>query len=207
MQSGCPIPITVAGAAPWEEDPELEAAWTVAAVLSGRPERRDKKGAPPRTHDFDVHLPGGRTAVLEVTSMTVGPVVGMWRTISQLDWACPELTYNWSISLHAATREQAGTRVRPFRAKAAPLLAILERHNRGRVGDILGTDDPDRTDEEQQAIAELRRLGARTGGPVHRPASGPALVVVGTVRPGARSTDQPSTRESNGQPVTTSRSS
>jgi hypothetical protein len=108
----------------------------------------------------------------------------MWRTISELDWACPELTFNWSISLQAATREQAGTQIRRFRANAAPLLAILELHNGGRVGDILGSVDSERSDEEQQAIAELRRLGARSGGPVHRPASGPAFVVVGTAGPG-----------------------
>ena len=106
-----------------------------------RPERRDRKGAPPGTHDFDVHLPGGRTAVLEVTSHDRGPVVGMWRTISELDWACPELDLQLvHLAAWLRTREHAGTQVKTFRAKAPPLLAILERHNGLHVGDILGSD-------------------------------------------------------------------
>jgi hypothetical protein len=179
-----PLPITVVGAARWVEGPEREAAWTVAAMLSARPERRDKQGAPPMTHDFDIHLPDGRTVALEVTSLTVPEVVEMWDAIESLDWACPELTFNWSISLQAATRGQAGTRVRRFRAKAPPLLAILERHNGGPFGDVLGGQGPERSEEERRAIDELRRLGARSGSPVHQPASGPALLVVGTVGPG-----------------------
>jgi hypothetical protein len=32
---------------------ECEAAWTVACLVSGRPEARDIPGAPDGTHDFD----------------------------------------------------------------------------------------------------------------------------------------------------------
>ena len=173
-----------AGAAPSDEDPEREAAWTVAAMLSARPERRDGPGARPLTHDYDIHLPDGRLVALEVTRLSVPEVVQMWDTIGSIDWACPELQFNWSISLRSATRGQAGAQVKRFRAKAPALLAVLERHSQGRFGDILGGKDPERTEEEERAIAQLRRLGARSGGPVGRPASGPAFVVAGTVGPG-----------------------
>jgi hypothetical protein len=136
------------------------------------------------THDFDLHLSDGRTVALEVTRLSVPEVVEMWGAIEDLDWGCPELTYNWSISLHSAGRGRAGTRVKRFRGKAPPLLAVLERHSDGRFGDILGSDEPERTEEERRAVEQLRRLGARSGGPVGQAAAGKALVLVGTVGPG-----------------------
>jgi hypothetical protein len=136
------------------------------------------------THDFDLHLPDGRTVALEVTRMSVPEVVEMWDAIEALDWACPELTHNWSISLRSAGRGRAGPQVKRFRANAPAFLAVLEKNTAGRFGDILGTDDALRSEEERRAIDGLRRLGARSGGPVGQPASGPALVVVGTVGPG-----------------------
>ncbi len=136
------------------------------------------------THDFDLLLSDRRTVALEVTRLTVPEVVEMWDAIEDLDWACPELTYNWSISLNSAGRGRAGARVKRFRTKAPPLLAALERHSDGRFGDILSGDNRERTEEERRAIEQLRRLGARSGGPVGQPAAGPALLLVGTVGPG-----------------------
>jgi hypothetical protein len=81
-------------------------------------------------------------------------------------------------------RGQAGTRVKRFHAEAPPLLSVLELHGAGRFGDTLAGNGTERTDEERRAIEQLRRLGARSGGPVGQPAVGPPLVLVGTVGPG-----------------------
>jgi hypothetical protein len=179
-----PALVTAAGDGPLDQDPELEAAWTAAALLSAKPERRDVVGSPNLTHDYDLLLPDGRVIALEVTRMSVPEVVEMWDAIEALDWGCPELAWNWSISLHAAGRGRSGPRVKRFREKAPALLCILEKESHGRVGDIVAGGLDGCSQQARLAIEELRRLGTRSGGPVGQPVSGAALVLVGTSGPG-----------------------
>jgi hypothetical protein len=167
-----------------DADRELEAAWTAAAVMWGIPVRRGVPGGPPLTHDFDIHLNDGREVALEVTSSTVQEVKEMWDAILQLDWACPELTEGWSISLRSATRGSAGARVRQFRKEGPRWLSVLEQEHKARFGDVLNQAPNGMSLRAAEAVAHLKNLGARSGGSVGLPRSGPALVVVGTVGPG-----------------------
>ena len=161
---------------------ELEAAWTLAALRSGRPVRRDMPGAAPGTHDFDVQLPEGRMIALEVTSSTVPEVVAMWDAIGQLDWAVPSLTRSWSVSLQAAERGKAGTRVRRFHKEAPSLLRVLESELPTRAGDLFGTPlEESLSSRALQTIQALRALGVRHGGPVDTMTGNPPLLLVGTV--------------------------
>ena len=179
-----PALVTAAGTGPLDQDPELEAAWTIAAVLSASPKRRDVAGAPDLTHDYDLQLGDGRVVALEVTRMSVPEVVEMWDAIEDIDWACSELTFGWSISLRSAGRGRSGPRVRRFRAKAPALLSILEEEGGGRFGDVVGGSLDGWSERGRRAIEELRQLGARSGSPVGQPSGGPALVLVGTSGPG-----------------------
>ena len=161
---------------------ELEAAWTLAALRSGRPIRRDMPGAAPGTHDFDVQLPHGRIIALEVTSSTVPEVVAMWEAIGQLDWAVPSITRSWSVSLQAGERGKAGARVRRFHKEAPSLLKVLESDLPTPPGDLLG-NPPEQllSSRALETIQALRALGARNGGPVDTMTGNPPLLLVGTV--------------------------
>jgi len=161
---------------------ELEAAWTVAALLCGRPKGRDPGGGSGSTHDFDVHLPEGRVVALEVTSSTVREVVEMWDAILGRDWAFPDLGRSWSVSLAAATRGQAGTRIDRFHKQGPPLLRTL-----GQVpwssGDVLGGPAPELSSAGRQARSDLRALGARHANPVDALPGGVPMIVLGVTGP------------------------
>lgn len=165
-------------------DLEGEAAWTVAALLSGVPQRSDRPGAPPATHDIDICLPDGRVVALEVTSSTVPEVVEMWDAINAVDWACDELSEGWSITLDATRRGLGGAKVRRFRKEAPQWLSVLEQVDPVIRPHILNNRDHDLGREAMNAITHLRRLGVRGGGSVGPTNSGPTYIVVGTVGPG-----------------------
>jgi hypothetical protein len=169
-----------------KEDIELEAAWTVAALVAGRPARRDKQGAPDGTHDFDILLPDGRTIALEVTSSTVGEVVGMWKAIRELDWCIPGLTRSWSAQLQAAGPGKAGTAVRRFHQQAAQWFNILGAEVPYGAGDVIGDAAKlPLSEKAKEAVAKLKALGAKGATAVDATVNGgkPAIVV-GTVGPG-----------------------
>lgn len=162
------------------QEQELEAAWTVAAVLGARPERRDRPGAPAGTHDFDLHLPDGRVVALEVTSSTVGEVRSMWDTIGRLEWSFPELASNWSISVEAAGAGDPGAHIGRLRQWVAPLLKVLEEE-RVSVFPSPGPVSP-AAQTAIDALGELRVRGGSSAGGAY-PGRVP-MVVVGTTGPG-----------------------
>jgi hypothetical protein len=166
-----------------KEDLEREAAWTLAALLSGRPERRDLAGGPDATHDFDVHLPEGRVVALEVTSSTVPEVVEMWDAILVRDWSFPELDRSWSLSLTAAARGQVGARIDRFYKRGPVLLRTLGPEVRWSAGDLLGGPLPHLSSTARQALADLRALGVRHANPVDTMTGGVPLIVLGVSGP------------------------
>jgi len=161
---------------------ELEAAWAVAALRHGEPKRRDRAGAPSGTHDFDIHLPEHRVAALEVTSSTVPEVVQMWAAIDKLDWAF-DGNRSWSVSLEAARKGFAGTRVASFNAEGPKWFQVLGDEVGLRTCDVIGDTSVKEgySPAGKQAVAELNALGVRNASPIDTLPGGRPYIVVGTV--------------------------
>ncbi len=103
----------------WNE--EVDAAHIVADVLGAhRVVCRDVSGAPPSTHDFDLHI-GKRVVALEVTTATDQAVKEWWAAVEDLEWNEPTLQHSWGLLL------KHGIRVKPLRSQIFDLLGVLER--------------------------------------------------------------------------------
>ena len=163
---------------------EWEAAWTLAALYNGTPVLRDTEGAA-RTHDFDIELSDGQVIALEVTSSIVPEVVGMWKTVRQLDWWFDGLRPSWSVTLDAAHLGHSGTRIRKFHKRAPDLFRVVGAEVGRSAGDIFGKGAASYlSPAARQAIDELRSLGVRSANPVDTNVDGRGCIVVGTVGPG-----------------------
>jgi hypothetical protein len=103
---------------------ERAAGAIVAWELEGWWEPRDVPGAPEETHDLDVHIPGGRTVALEVTSAGDRALCKLRKRIFGEGWEAPSLQYHWWLGLS----EQPPPQVKPLKRKIIPHLEVLE-HN------------------------------------------------------------------------------
>jgi hypothetical protein len=108
----------------------------------------------------------------------------MWEAIGAVDWQVENLTRSWSVSLDAARPSHAGARVRNFRRNAPKWLEILNVEvgwvSRDWFG---GPADATLSPEAQEAVAELKALGVRSGSPIDTMKGARASIVVGTVGP------------------------
>lgn len=164
---------------------ETEAAWTLATLLGGRPTRRDGRGAPARTHDFDIVCGYGRVIALEVTSSVVPEVVQFWDAVEALDWQFPGLSRSWSVSLNAPRPGYSGTNVRRFHHEAPALFSALSQDIDGGHRDYFhGPPHPSLGPAAIEAIGKLKALGVRNGSPIDTMTGDAAVILVGSVGPG-----------------------
>ncbi len=109
---------------------ELGAAHTVAQVLGGTPESRDKPGpgALDGTHDFDIHLPGGGVVALEVTTAANKAMIGTTAAMRKLrDAKWPELTHSWGLTGRHPENGADDPRINEVVKRGNRLLAQLEQ--------------------------------------------------------------------------------
>jgi len=136
-------------------------------------EKRDVPGAPPSTHDYDIHV-GDRLIALEVTSATDGDVRSFWDTVHDQEWKAPSLGRSWGLTM------KPGSRIKRLREGVAPFLRTLEEN------------DVDRFDESwlsmrssravvQQSLSRLDEFGVRRGISMDSP---PSRIVISAVGPG-----------------------
>ena len=140
-------------------DEELVAAELVAGLLDGRPERRDVPGAPPRTHDYDIHLSDGRVVALEITSSATATLKSMWAAISKEGWDAPTLRHSWTLILREPS-ETYEPDIKQLRRKAASHLEILEHADVERFSPSW---DRPRGVEVWKALQGLASLGVTDG--------------------------------------------
>ena len=160
--------------------PELEAAWTVAAMLSGLPKRRDTKDAPPMTHDFDIHLNGLKTVALEVTSSVIEEVAMFQNELKRRQFDTSTLDHDWSINVLHPVAERQFPRVKNLQFQLVPLLEIIERNLPSGVTDVMRDIVDSTVPEVTAAIDGLKRLGVRVANPLPKWNSKDAQVAIGT---------------------------
>ena len=156
--------------AQWDE--EKAAADIVAAqVGAAQPDKRDVPGAPPGTHDYDLHI-GDRTIVLEVTSATDGEVRSLWDTVHDHEWEEATLGRSWGLTL------KPGSRIKGLADKAVPLLRTLEAQGVEKFDDSY----PSRrsSDVTLRALHQLSEIGIRNGISMN---SKPTRIVVSVIGP------------------------
>jgi hypothetical protein len=81
------------------EHSEQSAAGIVARKLEVPVVRRDGKGAPPGTHDFEMLFDNTRPVPLEVTRSTDGPHRRFWNQITHTDWQLEGMSASWWVSV------------------------------------------------------------------------------------------------------------
>ncbi|MHB1711865.1 MAG: hypothetical protein ACYCV7_10750 [Acidimicrobiales bacterium] len=162
---------------------ELEcwAAWIVAAVLAGRPKRRDPSTSD-ATHDYDVCL-SDRVVALEVTRAAVREVRAQQAAITSASWDAPGLTNIWTLQVAAAGPNDPGAHIGTITEKAPALLAVLERHGASRVDPVHEPSRPDDAIDADRQLRDIGVLGAESSGPP--PPGTQAQIRIGTVGFGA----------------------
>lgn len=176
-QLPCPPRLTVqtcpmSSATTCKEIEEAEAAQIVGTYIGADDTvRRDVRGAPPSTHDFDL-LVGGRVIALEVTSATDEGLRDLWHSVGHWTWTEPSLAWSWGLSL------RPGSRINDLHRQIASLLQVLEKAAVDSFSDSesRGTRPPN----VPEALDKLRRLGVQRGSSV---ADQPSRIVVGVVGP------------------------
>jgi hypothetical protein len=108
---------------------ELQAAAVVAEHLGGTEQPRDGVGAPPKTHDFDIHLPDGRCIALEVTSIAHPDVVGFHNLMGDTEWMAPALRSDWWVALPDPEGGQPVIRIKRVKRTIVDALKALETHD------------------------------------------------------------------------------
>ncbi len=162
------------------ENKELEgwAAWIVAAVLGGRPERRDLPGAS-ATPDYDLILADGSRIALEVTTSTSRELRAQQAAIYQYSGEVSELRSDWGLTLPVARARSPGPRIARIRKVAHGLLAQLEAQEVERFD-----QRPSESVQEPAEVGRLREL--RVSSPQHlgpAPQGRPARIYFGTLGP------------------------
>jgi hypothetical protein len=138
---------------------ELEAAWTLAAVYSASPARRDGIGAPDGTYDFDLELPTGASIALEVTTATAPMLASFWHEVHRRDWSDVYLRRDWTVTLVAMSSSRPVASVKQFQREGIPLLRAIEADLSDAGIWVLGQDDAQLTDQGMAAANELRSMG------------------------------------------------
>src|SRR5215472_8551978 len=96
---------------------ERSAARIVADIVGVPVVRRDEKGSPPGTQDFDIMFGGPVTVPLEVTRSTDGPHRRFWNQVDNIDWHLESLSASWWVSV--------GYSYPPAKALRAALVQVL----------------------------------------------------------------------------------
>lgn len=165
---------------PGKTGTECEAAWTVAAIIGGRPQRRDGDGAPDQTHDFDIHVVSDDVIALEVTSSVFGEVAAFWRSLAETTFGIDELRLCWSISVTHPHLGPNTPQVKDLRKYLVAQLLTIEAHLSDGVVDVMWEPEAFVGTEAAGAIVRLRQLGVNTANPLQVFNSERAQVGVGT---------------------------
>ena len=133
---------------------ERAAGAIVAWELKGWWKPRDMPGAPERTHDLDVYLPGDRTLALEVTSAGDRALEKLREMLLSEVWEAPSLRHHWWLGLD----ERPEPHVKTLMRKIVPHLEVLERNDVGQVSthERLPADAAPEVIAAARAIFELR---------------------------------------------------
>lgn len=165
---------------PDKEQTELEAAWTIAAILLGRPERRDRPGAASMTHDFDIEVPTRGTIALEITTSVFSEFAAFWRGLANTTFDTEALQNSWSISVTPPSEGSNTPSVKRIRNELLSLLIRVEAHLPLGVIDVMWADDAFHDTDAIGAIHGLRSLGVTTANPLPRFGSDRRQVAIGT---------------------------
>ena len=87
-------------------DNEQAAANIVCQLCEGSATKRDIPGAPPSTHDYDIHLADGTCIALEVTQALGGEVLAMDDALAAQGWTFSDLDSDWMSTLSGSTKTQ-----------------------------------------------------------------------------------------------------
>jgi hypothetical protein len=145
---------------------ELEAAHLVEEVLGGNATSRDRRGpgATDGSHDFDVALPNGRSAALEVTTAAREEIVATFAAMKQLyDAKFPDLTYNWSLTARHPDEEHRGPQVREITRTANSLLRDLELAGVTEFDTVYRSTAPTTDLLAQEAVGRFGQFGVFAG--------------------------------------------
>ena len=158
---------------------ELEAAWTVAAVIGGIPERRDRPDSPNGTHDFDITLRDGTVIALEVTSHVDEAVAALWRDVRKTRFDAAGLRRSWSIQVRQPTGSRSDPKVKDLRRRLPHLLKEVEPFLIPGCVEIFTDADTHVGPGAEGLLRELRVLGVTNANPLD-PNGFPAQIQVGT---------------------------
>jgi hypothetical protein len=133
---------------------EQVAGQIVAQQLGGQECARDVVGAPEKTHDLDVNVPGDRTVALEVTSAGDRALKKLREMLLFEVWEAPSLRHHWWLGVD----ERPAPHVKTLMRKIVPHLAVLERNDVGQVSKLepLSVDAAPEVVAATRAIFELR---------------------------------------------------
>jgi hypothetical protein len=157
---------------------EKRAAKFVASCLGGNYVPRDIDGAPPMTHDFDIHV-YDKVIALEITSASDKAMMTQTAQAFKREWPAPSLANDWQIGVNR-TAGQSQVDLNPVKKKIEKVLAVFERHDVKEVGAV-GLSTPPRWHGAPQdvidATTEMFVLGV-TLARMHRPAKIPGGALV-----------------------------
>lgn len=125
--------------------------------------RRDGGGAQ-GMHDFDLHLPDGRTFAVEVTSDQSQVDIAFWKQIEQMDpLQAPGLKHSWRVELFSpgtdhTDQSAAGERSKALQKELASILAEVESLG---LCDEIKQICLNRRYGEPDVVGRLRDLGVR----------------------------------------------
>jgi hypothetical protein len=163
---------------------ELAAGDIAAAVLEGEAVALDVPGAPDRTVDFEVRLPGGRRVALEVTTATEEDAQRLRVAALGRQYSASELANDWQLGVI----EEAGREPVNIRALIAGIVPVLEVFERRGITEVETRQSPQyrrpapgTAQEVVDATLEQFKLGAiltRSWGPRQSPDAASLLLSI-----------------------------